>query len=165
MKSIVNYFMIGFLMLAIASAATACSGATGDVGPNVDESNAAAKAAVSYESGAGFVEALAQAGVPCTNQTVTPYTVPTAQGPIHVADTVSCNYADDDWITGFVAWPSEESSTYFKMYYESSQKAKADVGAQSLTLKGDLWFATAPAEQRLFITQQAIGGQLIKPGL
>ncbi len=104
MKSIGNYFMIGFLMLAIASAATACSGATGDVGPNVDESNAAAKAAVSYESGAGFVEALAQAGRSLYEiRTVTPYTVPTAQGPIHVADTVSCNYADDDWITGFVA--------------------------------------------------------------
>jgi hypothetical protein len=92
------------VMLAIAAAAMACGG--GGVRfeeLSIDERNAEASPAVAYESGAGFVEALERAGVPCTKQTITPQTVVTALGTIHVADSVTCTYSEDDWVQGFVA--------------------------------------------------------------
>jgi len=152
------------VMLAIATAEMACGdgGASGGR-TSIDERNAAASAAVTYESGAGFVEALERAGVPCTKQTVTPQTVATEWGTIHVVDNVTCTYSEHDWVNGFVAWPSEFSSRYFSLYFERYQSAGDEVGAQSLLLKGKLWFATAPTDQRLFDTQEALGGQLIKP--
>jgi uncharacterized RDD family membrane protein YckC len=131
--------------------------------PSIDERNAAASAAVTYESGAGFLEALERAGVPCTNPTISPFTTSGAGMTFHVADNVSCKYPNGDVVTVFVAWPSEVSSTYFSMYFESYMEAKSGTGAQSLTLKGELWYAWASNEQRLFDTQEALGGQLIKP--
>jgi len=131
--------------------------------PSIDERNAAASAAVTYESGAGFVEALERAGVPCTNPTISTFTTSAAGATFHVADNVSCEYANGDVVMAFVAWPSEVSSTYFSMYFESYMEAKAFSAPQALTLKGELWFAWASDDQRLFDTQEALGGQLIKP--
>lgn len=127
-------------------------------GPSIDERNAAASAAVAYESGADFVEALGRAGVPCTNPTISPLM---ASG-FHVADSFSCNYATGDLVNLFVAWPSELSSTYFSMYFEAEQEAGAATGAQNLTLKGELWYAVATTDQRLFDIQEALGGQLVQ---
>jgi hypothetical protein len=131
--------------------------------PSIDERNAAASAAVTYESGAGFVEALERAGVPCTNPTISPFTTSGAGMTFHVADNVSCKYPNGDVVMAFVAWPSEVSSTYFSMYFEPYMEAKASSAPQALTLKGELWFAWASNDQRLFDTQEALGGQLIKP--
>jgi hypothetical protein len=49
------------------------------------------------------------------------------------------------------------------MYFPSFQEAKTSVSAESLTLEGNLWFATAPTDERLFTTQAALGGQLLEP--
>ena len=84
-------------------------------------------------------------------------------GPIHVADSVECIYSEDDRVQGFVAWPSELSSEYFSGYFEHYLEAKAVSAPQTLTLKGQLWFATALTDQRQFDTQETLGGQLIKP--
>jgi hypothetical protein len=126
--------------------------------PSLDERNAAAEAAVAYESGAGFAEALQRAGVPCTNPTISPFTTSAAGGTFHVADNVSCDYGDGDVVMAFVAWPSELSSTYFSMYFKSYQEASTNT-----FLKGELWFAWASDDQGLFDTQEALGGQLVKP--
>ncbi len=67
-------------------------------GVSIDERNAAASAAVPYESGADFVEALERGvGVPCTKHTVTPLV---ASG-IHVADSVTCMYSEGDLVNAF----------------------------------------------------------------
>ena len=131
--------------------------------PSIDERNAAARTTVTYESGAGFVEALEQAGVPCTDPTISPFTTSAAGATFHVADDISCSYANGDVVTVFVAWPSEISSTYFSMYYEHYMEAKAISAPQALALKGELWFASASDDQRLFDIQEALGGQLIEP--
>ena len=72
-------------------------------------------------------------------------------------------YSEGDLVNAFVAWQSEASSTYFSTYFEAEQKARAATGAPNPTLKGELWYAEAAADQRLFDTQEALGGQLIKP--
>ena len=115
--------------------------------------------AVAYDSGAELVEALERAGVPCVEQSV----IPQEESGVYVADNVTCTYADDDWVQVFMAAPSEFGDVYFSMYFESFQEAKTSVSAQSLTLEGDLWFATAPTDQRLFTTQAALGGRLLEP--
>lgn len=150
----------GVIITALAASIllSACSSET-----TIDERNAAASPAVAYESGADFVEALNGAGVVFTNPTISPVTTPALGETMHVADTVSTTYATDDVVNVFVAWPSEASSKYFSLYFESSQKALADVSAEGMTLKGDLWFARASNDQRLFDIQEALGGQLITP--
>jgi hypothetical protein len=152
--------LVGVIIAALAGSVllTACSGAA-----SIDERNAAASPAVAYESGADFVEALNRAGVACPNPTISPVTTPALGETIHVADSVSSTYAKDDVVNVFVAWPSEPSSKYFSKYFESSQEARASVSAQGMTLKGELWFARASDDQRLFDIQEALGGQLIKP--
>ncbi len=164
MNGKVKFIIITILMLAITAAAMACGGATSSGGnssneASVDERNAAASAAVTYESGAGFVEALEGAGVPCTNPSISPVNT----SGVHVADSFSCIYAKDDLVNMFVAWPSELSSTYFSMYFENYQKAQAGFGSEQLILKGNLWFAVASTDQRLFDIQDALGGQLAEP--
>ena len=128
---------------------------------SVDERNAAASPAVAYESGAAFVEALNAAGVACTNPTIYPVTV---SGSVHVADSFTCAYAEQDLVNVFVAWQEPASSEYFSIYFENTQQARADVSAQGWTLKGELWFAQASDDQRLIDIQGALGGQLIDPG-
>jgi hypothetical protein len=127
-------------------------------GPSIDERNAAAGAAVTYESGAGFVEALERAGFPCTNPTISAFTASAAGETFHVADNVSCDYGNSDVVNAFVAWPSEISSTYFSMYFKSYQEATTNT-----VLKGGLWFAWASDDQGLFDIQDALGGQLVRP--
>jgi hypothetical protein len=147
------------IILAFAILTGACGGgASKEV--TIDERNAAASSAVSYESGAAFVEALNAAGVACTNPTI----YPVMEGGIHVADSFTCAYAEQDLVNVFVAWPELASSEYFSTYFENSQQARAEVSAQGLTLKGELWFAQASVDQRLIDIQGAIGGQLIDPG-
>lgn len=150
----------GVLITALAGSIllAACSSGT-----TIDERNAAASPAVAYKSGADFVEALTRAGIDFPNPTIGPVTTPAAGEKIHVADAVSSAYANKDVVNVFVAWRSEASSKYFSMYFESSQKAQADVSAKGLTLKGELWYARASDDQRLFDIQKALGGQLIKP--
>ncbi len=152
--------LVGVIIAALAGSVllTACGGAA-----SIDERNAAARPAVAYESGAAFVEALTRAGVDFPNPTIGPVTTPVSGETIHVADSVSCTYAKDDVVNVFVAWPSEVSSKYFSVYFESSQKALANVSAEGMTLKGELWFARASDDQRLFDIQEALGGQLIEP--
>jgi len=151
--------LVGVIIAALAGSVllAACGSGT-----SIDERNAVASPAVAYESGADFVEALNRAGVACTNPTIFPVTTPALGETIHVADSVSCTYAKDDVVNVFVAWRSEFSSKYFSMYFESSQEAQADVSAEGMTLKGELWFAWASDDQRLFDIQEALGGQLIK---
>ena len=42
-------------------------------------------------------------------------------------------------------------------------EAKSETGAQSLTLKGEFWFAWASDDRGLFDIQEALGGQLFMP--
>lgn len=151
--------LVGVIIAALAGSVllAACSSGT-----TIDERNAAASPAVAYESGANFVEALTRAGVDFANPTINPVTTPALGETIHVADSVSTAYAKDDVVNVFVAWRSEASSKYFSTYFESSQQARANVSAQGTTLKGELWFALASNDQRLFDIQEALGGQLIK---
>lgn len=147
-------------MLAIAAAATACGGGAGVEELTIEDRNATASPAVAYESGAGFVEALEQAGVLCMNPTISPVI---ASG-IHVADTFGCTRAENDFVNVFSAWPDTFSSKYFSLYFESYVEAGASTGSQGLILKGELWLATAgPDRQMLFDVQEAIGGQLCLP--
>lgn len=127
---------------------------------SVDELSAAASPAVAYESGAEFVDALNRSGVACANPTIYPVTV----SGIHLADSFSCTYAEQDLVNVFVAWQEPASSEYFSVYFESTQQARADVSAEGWTLKGELWFAVASDDQRLIDIQGALGGQLIDPG-
>jgi hypothetical protein len=131
-------------------------------GPSLDERNAAAEAAVAYESGAGFVEALERAGVPCANPTISPFTVSASGGTFHVADSVSCDYAEGGVVNAFVAWPSEISREYFSLYSKSAQEARTKTFVEGMTLNGELWFAWGD-DQRLFNIQEALGGQLVEP--
>jgi hypothetical protein len=127
-------------------------------GPSIEERNAAAGAAVTYESGAGFVEALERAGFACTNPTISAFTASGAGETFRVADNVACDYGTSDVVKAFVAWPSEISSTYFSMYFKSHQEAPTNT-----FLKGELWFAWASDDQGLFDIQDALGGQLVRP--
>lgn len=149
------------VMLAIVAAATGCGGDGVTFEElSIEERNAEASPAVAYQSGADFVEALNRAGVECTNPTI----YPTVVGGIHVADSFTCTYGEQDLVNVFVAWPSLFSSEYFSRYFQSSQEALADVSAQGWTLKGELWYARATDDQRLIDIQEALGGQLIDPG-
>jgi hypothetical protein len=151
---------VASLSLAIAAVIAGCGGTTSSAGTtSISERNAAARAAVAYDGGAGLVEALDRAGVPCIEQSVTPQMAAGA----HVADNVTCTYAADDWVQVFMAAPSELGRAYFSTYFETFQESKSSVSAQSLTLEGTLWFATAPTDERLFATQAALGGQLLEP--
>lgn len=146
-------------LLILAFVAGCGGGASSSASASISDRNAAAKVAVAYDSGVGLVQALERAGAPCVEQSVT---AQRAAGT-HVADNVTCTYSADDWVQAFVAAPSELARTYFSTYFETFLDAKSSVSAQSLTLEGTLWFATAPTDQRLFTTQSALGGQLREP--
>lgn len=144
----------GLLIVAAAGVVAACGGGGGS---SIEQHNADAATAVAYKSGADFVKALKQAGVLCPAASVSAVE---ASG-VHVADSVSCTYAKDDYFSATVAWPSTLSSKYFSIYFPASQKACRDTGCKAVTLKGNLWFAGgAPDEQRLYEVQDALGGQL-----
>ena len=146
--------------VAILALVAGCGGAASSPSSaSISERNAAAKVAVAYDSGAELLEALERAGVPCVEQNV----VPQEESGVYVADNVTCTYAAGDWVQVFMAAPSEPGRVYFSMFFDSSMEAKTSVGATSLTLEGDLWFATAPTDQRLFTTQDTLGGQLLEP--
>lgn len=146
-------------MLIVAFVA-GCGGAASTPGSaSISDRNAAAKVAVAYDNGAELVQALERAGVPCAKQSV----IPQQAAGTYVADNVTCTYSADDWVQVFMAAPSEPGRAYFSIYFESFQEAKTRASAQSLTLEGDLWFATAPTDERLFTTQVALGGQLLEP--
>jgi hypothetical protein len=148
---------VPLLILAFVAGCGGVASSSGSV--SISDRNAAAKLAVAYDDGGGLVEAMEKAGAPCVEQSVTPQT---AAG-VHVADNVTCTYAAGDWVQMFVAVPSELGRTYFSEYFETFQASKSSVSAQTLTLEGELWFATAPTAQRLFATQTALGGQLREP--
>jgi hypothetical protein len=143
------------LLLAVV---TACSSA-GSSKITIEERNATAIPAATYESGADFISALEKAGVPCTKNTISPIT---ASG-IHVYDSVTCIYSENDLINVDVAFPSEASRAYYSSYFPAIKNAQANTNPDRLILTGDLWYAVASTDQRLFDTQAAIGGQLIKP--
>jgi hypothetical protein len=154
---VVSRTSVPLLILAFMSGCGGAASSTSSM--SISERNTAAKPAVAYDSGAELVGALEQAGSPCVTQRVTPQEA----AATYVADIVMCTYAADDWLQVFMAAPSEPGRAYYSMYFESSQEAKTSVSATSLTLEGNLWFATAPTDERLFTTQGALGGQLLEP--
>jgi hypothetical protein len=147
--------MIAWSILVIA-VVSGCGGAS------IEERNAAAKAAVPYNSGADFVKALEQAGVPCPNQEIGHNTVWTpGVGDWHLMDNVRCTYPDNT-LHVYVALPDDEwSRKYFSNYIEALQDVLCPFGKTDLQLKGELWYAdTSDNDQILFDIQEALGGQI-----
>lgn len=146
--------------LGISMVLSACGGGgPGGSGPaSIAERNAAAREATSYESGEAIVEALAQAGVPCAEHSIG---ANQAQG-VHVLDSVTCKYSADDWVAFRSAAPSVLGRQYYSAYFNAARDAQASVSTGVVWLEGDHWYANAPVHQRLYTTQDALGGQLLE---
>jgi hypothetical protein len=152
--------------IAMTLALPGCGGGvitrTSDVA-STDDRNQAARPAISYADGAAFVDALRGAGVPCVSQGIDEMTVTVgvAGGAVvqHVADSVECRYSDSDWVSAVVGLDPK----YYELYSRSFHEAGARVRSKTLTLVGERWLVTAPHEERLFATQDALGGQLCLP--
>jgi hypothetical protein len=147
------------LVLATATAATACGGG----GPSIDERNAEARPAVSYEGGAALVEALDRSGFPCPEHTITPATRD-ALGIVVQMESVRCTYSTNDFVDVELAGPSPLERVGFDSYVEAAERLSAKVNSKVMYLEGELWFAAAGvAQSRLFDLQKALGGRLVGP--